>query len=148
MIQSKFGMNNSFLYGATFGYMAVKSFGSSSNQLYPQSVGDEVSKWSEDTSDKGIKEISNNSATKISEYVDKYSEESIINKRLEWEKLDKNEAKFEYDKLVLEIKTDNAKVSEELREDSSKVISIIKNSTYTEESKTVLIEKEYEALVD
>lgn len=125
-------------------FKVCRNFSTNTTLLNPSRV--DVSKFSDNTTERDIEDSNKERETKVKDYEDKYSDDNIMDKRHEMEKMDKDDAKAYRDDIRNEIVGDNAKVSEELREDSKKIIDRIDNSRYTEESKAILIEKEQNEL--
>lgn len=113
----------------------------SSNRVLFKPSKVDVSAFSDNTTEKDLQEYEENQTRRMTEFKDRHSEEELYAKTAIFDSMDKDSAEALRDEIKSELVSDTRKLKEELREDVGEMISDIKLSSYTEESKEQLIAK-------
>lgn len=134
-----------FLYDVNNKWIIIhREFSSGKNFFSPSK--EDVSVFSDNTTEKDLQEHKDNQAKKMSEFKDRHFDDEIYAKTTTFNNMDKDSAETLRDKIKSDIISDTNKLKEELREDVQETIDMLNSSSYVKESKEKLIAEERDHL--
>jgi|SRR5277367_1833300 len=107
---------------------------------------EDVSTFSDNTTEKDLQEYQENRAKKMGEFKDRHSEDEIFTKTAVFNNMDKDSAETLRNEIKSDLIRDTSKLKEELREDVGESIDMLKLSAFSKEYKEELIAKERDHL--
>jgi hypothetical protein len=107
---------------------------------------EDVSVFSDDTTEKDLQEHQENQTRKMAEFKDRHSDDEIYAKTAIFDNMDKDSAEALRDEIRSDLISDTAKLKEELREDVGEIIDTLNVSVFKGEALEKLIARERDHL--
>lgn len=133
-----------FFYKINFLSLIYREFSTGKNFFKPSK--EDVSLFSDNTTEKDLEEYRENQVKKLGEFKDRHSEDEIYAKTTVFDSMDKDSAEALRDEIKSDLIRDTSKLKEELREDVQESIDMLNSSKFTKEGKEELIARERDHL--
>jgi len=133
-----------FLY--QIDYKLIINRGFSNGKILFNPSKEDVSVFSENTTEKDLQEHKENQVRKMGEFKDRHFNDEIYAKTATFDNMDKDSAEALRDRIKSDLISDTSKLKEELREDVQETIDMLNTSSCTEECKERLIAEQRDHL--